>query len=95
MSEKADCAEFCILSIKLAFDGLRFEEVLYHDLHALDWRHVLQRLCDVLQDDVAGKIGIFGFKCKALMAETAADVDEECLVWLRGPSAELLFDRED
>ena len=78
-----------------AFDYLRFEEVLYHDLHALNRLHMFQRLRNVLQNNTARKLWIFDFERYALMAKAPADVDEERFVGFGGPSADLLFDRED
>ena len=74
------------------FDGLWLPEVLRHNFHARRGLHVLQCLRNVLQDHTAGKFWVFGTQPDALVAEPAANVDEEHFFRARvRPRADLLL----
>lgn len=68
------------------FDGLRLEEILYHDLNLVVMYSMGQRLRDVLQYHSALQVRKAFPQGNALMAQTSAHVDEEGLLWARASS---------
>jgi hypothetical protein len=61
---------------KYTFDGLRGEEVVDHELDALDWLCVLNRIWRILYNDAARQIGVLSLQSSALVADTTTDINE-------------------
>ena len=56
---------------------------------------MLQCLREILKHDAALELRVSASEADALVADAAANVDEQCLVGLRGPGTNLLLKRED